>query len=369
MTSFGWESESVYSHPEDYYSELLVDISHARQSIELVVYIFALDELGQRFFDALVRAARRGVSVRVQVDGIGSAEEGDVLAARFASENIDCRIYHPLPWYLSAYRWSVTPGSFFAKLAHFILCLNRRDHRKFCVIDSRVAWCGSFNLSIDHLDKSIPWRDYGARISGLPVELLRENFSAVWSRRPSAITLQDMKFLRCNDSLKLRRLRNRLLVQHIRSARRRVWIVSAYFSPSGQVIRAIKQARQAGIDVRAVVAERSDIAVFPWLSATYYADLINMGVEIYAYKPGVLHAKALLVDDQCVIGSTNLNHRSFYHDLELDILLTNQQSVKTMAESIEQDIAQSTKASLADLSIMSRSFWFGWLLRVLRYWM
>ena len=107
MTSFGWESETVYSSPEDYYSSLLVDISHASQSIELAVYIFALDDLGQRIFDALARAARRGVKVCVQLDGIGSAEDGEKLAAKCASENIDCRIYHPLPWYLYAYRWSV----------------------------------------------------------------------------------------------------------------------------------------------------------------------------------------------------------------------------------------------------------------------
>ncbi len=369
MTSFGWDSESVYSCPEDYYSDLLVDISHASYSIELAVYIFAFDELGQRFFDALVRAAKRGVSVRVQVDGIGSVEDGETLAARFASENIDCRIYHPLPWYLSAYRWSVAAGSFFAKLSHFMLSLNRRDHRKFCVIDKQIGWCGSFNLCSDHLNKTLPWRDYAVRVTGMAVELLQDNFYVVWGTHATSMSQHDLKFIRCNNTRKLRRMRNRLLVERIRSARKRVWIVSAYFSPSGEVIRAIKKARQAGVDVRAVVAERSDIPFFPWLSATYYADLINMGVVIYAYNRGILHAKALLIDDDCVIGSTNLNHRSFYHDLELDVLLTNKCAVAAMTHCVEQDIAHSTKASLDDLSVMSRRFWFGWLLRAARYWM
>ncbi|ARN72756.1 phospholipase D-like domain-containing protein [Oceanicoccus sagamiensis] len=365
----GWESESVYSSPEAYYRALLLDINNATQTIELAVYIFTLDTLGQRFFDALVGAAGRGVRVCVQVDGIGSVDDGETLAASFARENIDCRIYHPLPWYLSAYRWSVTPGSFAGKLAHFILSLNRRDHRKFCVIDKQLAWCGSFNLCADHLAKTPPWRDYGVRLTGFAVALLRDNFYAVWERRPSVITPHDFRFLRCNNSRKLRRMRNRLLVQRIRLARERVWIVSAYFSPSGEVIRALKRARQAGMDVRVVVADRSDITVFPSLSATYYADLMTMGVAIYAYQAGILHAKAVLIDDECVMGSSNLNHRSFYHDLELDVLLASPQSVATVTELIEQDMADSVRASLDDLSVMSRRFWFGWLLRALRYWM
>ena len=368
--TYRWESENIYSSAEEYFEGLLIDIDNAVSRIELAVYIFSLDELGRRIAAALERAAERKVRVRLMVDGFGSAADAETIAARLAAGGAEVRIYHPLPWYWGNYRWSLRLGDGLQKFVYFIASMNRRDHRKFCVIDQQTVWCGSFNISQDHLKQDSPWRDYGVRLTGEVSTALVESFNGIWFHHKNRKTAYRVSNLfRSNASRQLRRLSNRLLVARIRNARHRVWVCSAYFAPSGAVIRAIKVARARNLDVRIIVAGRSDVSLFPFLSATYFTDLLKIGVAIYSYQSGVLHAKAMLVDEQCLIGSTNLNHRSFLHDLELDVVLSSPDSVERLKLLLEQDMANSLTLSLDNVSKWGRFILFGWLLRIVRYWM
>jgi cardiolipin synthase len=367
---FSWRSENIYSSAHEYFEGLLNDIDHAVSSIEFAVYIFSLDEIGLRVADALTKAAQRNVRVRLIVDGFGSATHAEKIAAQLSAAGAEVRIYHPLPWYWSNYRWSRKSGDWFQKFYYFVGAMNRRDHRKFCVIDRETAWCGSFNISEDHLRADAAWRDYGVRLTGKALYSLTESFDSIWFRRKIQIPpYQLLNLFRSNASRRLRRLSNRLLVDRIRNARERVWICSAYFSPSGAIIRAIKTARASNLDVRIIVAGRSDVSLFPLLSSTYFADLLKIGVVIYSYQTGVLHAKAMLVDQQALIGSSNLNHRSFHHDLELDVVLSSQDSIERISSLLEQDMDKSLVLSLNNVSKWGRFILFGWLLRILRYWM
>lgn len=365
----GWNTEQLVSSASDYYEMLLQDIDRATQRVALAVYIFSLDDVGCRVVDGLVRAAERGVEVKVTVDGVGSADDAEFIAKKLFAVGAKLKIFHPLPWYWRSYRWSITPGPALKKFYYFIASLNRRDHRKFCVIDDSVAWCGSFNLCNDHLDQISPWRDYAARLTGPAVSSLGNNFEAVWCGKLHTVEELSLHYFRTNISRRSRRFRNHLLAHRIRHARQRVWICNAYFSPSGAVIRAIKAARNRQVDVRLIVAGRSDVALFPFLSSTYYADLLKLGVKIYRYQTGILHAKLMLVDQQCVVGSTNLNHRSFYHDLELDVVLSAEASIEWATSSLQQDMRSSLRLSLTDMPDFSRSLFFGWLLRIIRYWL
>lgn len=365
-----WESENIYSSGQEYFEGLLSDINIAETSIEFAVYIFSLDEIGQRMLVALLGAAQRKVKVRLMVDGFGSAVQAQTIAGQLTDVGAEVRIYHPLPWYWGNYRWSLSLGDGFQKFLYFIASMNRRDHRKFCVIDQQIAWCGSFNISQDHLKLEIPWRDYGVRVTGDVSAALVESFNSIWFHHKSRNPRYRVSSLfRSNASLRLRRLSNRLLVERIRNAGQRVWICSAYFAPSGAVIRAIKSARARELDVRIIVAGRSDVTLFPFLSATYFTDLLKIGVEIYSYHSGVLHAKAMLVDEECLIGSTNLNHRSFFHDLELDVVLSSQDSVERLKLLLQQDMGNSLRLSLDNGSKWGRYILFGWILRIMRYWM
>lgn len=365
----GWESEHIVSGAEDYYSALLLDIGQAVVTIDIVVYIFELDGIGRRIQQSLESAAKRGVEIRLLVDGLGSADAAETLARQLTPSGAYVRIYHPLPWYLSDYRWSLRPGGVLEKLYHFVTSLNRRDHRKYCIIDNSIAWCGSFNISDVHLSTERPWRDYAVRVTGEPTQVMLANFDSVWFDREQPLLSRDLRFCSGNASMRQRRINNIALVERIDDAQHRLWICNAYFSPSGSVIRAIKKAKKRGVDVRLVVADRSDIMLFPMLSATYYADLLKIGISIFYYQAGILHAKIMLIDQQCIVGSTNLNHRSFYHDLELDVVLLSSQLIIEAEQLIEEDIKNSRISRLSDLSVVSRGFGFGWLLRIIRYWL
>ena len=365
----GWASERLVSDPAEYYHLLVTELSQAQVSIELVVYIFRDDRVGQPVVDALIAAQARGVQVRVIVDGFGSGDFAKIIANKLTVSGVEIRIYHPLPWAWSNYRWSLAKGNFFKKFTHFFSRLNRRDHRKLCIVDQQVAWCGSFNICADHLGKVLPWRDYAVRISGSRVEELVATFNSDWAAQPPKISTRSLRLIQGNNSLRLRWLRNRSMLQRIKQAKRRVWICNAYFSPSGAVLRAIKLARSRGVEVKVIVAGRSDIPFFPALTSTYYDDLLALGVDIYIYQRGILHAKVVLVDEQCVLGSSNLNHRSFYHDLELDVVLSSANTIADIEQSLQLDMRDSRLATLEDASPFRRTMGFAWLLRVLRYWL
>lgn len=370
VQSSDWQTEDIYSSADRYFESLLLGIECAKSSIDMAVYIFSLDAIGQRVADSLTNAAKRGVSIRLLIDGFGSASDCEMLAEQLSRADAEVRIYHPLPWNWGNYRWSLRLGDRFDKLRYFIASVNRRDHRKFCIIDKTVAWCGSFNISQVHLDKKSRWRDYGVRLTGEPIRNLSDSFDNVWlGRHNQKIASRVLHIFSSNASLRVRRLNNRLLVRRIRNARRRVWICSAYFAPSGAVIRAIKSATKRNVDLRIIVAGSSDVALFPYLSATYYSDLLKIGVAIYSYQTGILHAKAMLIDTKCLIGSTNLNHRSFLHDLELDVVLSSEASIEEIKSLLEQDMENSLILTLDNVSKWRRFILFGWLLRIIRYWM
>ncbi len=364
-----WDDECLFDSAEEYFGGVLHDISCAEKNIELAVYIFALDQVGLQFVDALTAASQRGVAVRVIMDGAGSSDDSVEICDRLVGSGVDAKIYHPLPWDILHYRWSLISGTLGKKFTHFTKSLNRRDHRKFCVIDEHIAWCGNLNLCEDHLGVKEPWRDYAARVTGTNVNCLINNFDVLWGNKEWVLNREAMQWCCENVSFKARRVRNRQLLSRIRQAREKVWICSAYFSPTNSVMRAIRLACKRGVDVRLIVAGRSDIKVFPLLSSTYSADLLVSGANVYEYQAGILHAKVILVDDHCIVGSTNLNHRSFYHDLELDVVLSRSLSIERAKMFLEQDMQHSRPVEWRDVSLLSRSFWFGWLPRLFRHWM
>lgn len=367
---FGWATEAVFDDSQVYFDSMLKAIDAADVSIELAVYIFELDEIGNQFVEHLRRAAQRGVRVRVLVDGVGSARSAFMLGEQLTGVGAEFYIYHPLPWYWDDYRWSRRSGSWLQKFWYFLNAINRRDHRKFLIIDSQQAWCGNVNVCVDHINPLNPWRDYGAHISGPAVLGLLDHFNQVWRGERSTTERQHQFNHYCsNRSFRMRRMRNRKLAQSIREAEHRVWICSAYFSPSRAILRALKAARRRGVDIRLIVAGRSDILLFPLLTSTYYADLLKRGIRVYQYEERILHAKVMLVDQHCIIGSTNLNHRSFYHDLELDVILTQPKTIEKMEQWLRRDMEDSHRVRASDISPLHRSFWLGWLPRLLRYWM
>jgi cardiolipin synthase len=364
-----WKHSRILVEPQDFYRSLLAAMEAAQHSIELESYIFQLDALGESFVLALAAAAQRGVKVRVLVDGVGSSQSCLQLAERLFAQGVAVRIYHPLPWLTRGYRWSRQRGGWLYKFLLFLLNINRRNHRKLCVVDARTAWVGSFNISMDHLsraDGGQGWRDYAIELQGRDIASLVKGFDLLWSARDPIFHRGFIARYLSNRGIRARRLKNRFVARRVSGCQQRTWLVSAYFAPTASLRRALLRACRNGRDVCLLLPESSDVAMFPGLSSHYYHELLRAGARIFLYQAGVLHAKALLVDDMSIIGSSNWNYRSSLHDLELDVVIADEETQKALETVVKHDFEQGRELTLKQTP---RPTLLSWLWYILRYWM
>jgi cardiolipin synthase len=369
LTPQKWQQSRLICNGELFYEELLREIDSAEVVIDFEYYIFSDDALGQRFVLALVAAAARGVRVRVMIDGVGSAASGAEIARRLDAGGVEVKIYHPLPWLTGAYRWSLDRGGWMYKFFLLALNINRRNHRKLCVIDRQRAWVGSLNISREHLPTDaggVGWRDYAVALEGEGVVSLHHGFQRQWKEQPARLQRGFLEQHLSNRSRRARHLKNRFVVRSVTEAESRVWVVSAYFSPVPRMRRALLRACRRGLDVRILLPEISDVTFFPGLSKHYYMELLCAGARIFLYRANVLHAKALLIDDFFILGSSNLNYRSTLHDLELDAVVFNAKTVTELEEVILEDCAVAVELESSHLPTSTA---LSWILYTLRYWL
>ena len=368
-TTSNWERAQLYTDAPTFFQRLLECIRAAQSTVDFEYYIFHLDVLGEQFVEELAAAARRGVRVRVLVDGVGSANSSAEIARQLFDQGVAVQIYRPLPWLTGSYRWSLTHGGWANKFIEFLLNINRRNHRKLCLVDGRLAWVGSFNISADHLPRAQGgrgWRDYAIELGGAGVRSLADGFDRLWNARGPRFQPGFFARYLSNRSYRSRRMKNRFVARSVGSASHRVWVVSAYFAPTATLRRALLRACRNGRDVCLLLPERSDVAIFPGLSSHYYRELLKAGARIFLYGEGILHAKAVLIDDLAILGSSNWNYRSSLHDLELDVIVKEGAPVQELEKVIQGDFADAQELLLEDTGAPSVA---SWLWYALRYWM
>ena len=354
-----WRSELVTPDFDGYLDDLLKDIARARRLVLLEVYIFGDDEIGRRVEGALSAAAARGVKVLLLVDGVGSSTWVERRAGKLSRRGVQVRVYHPPPWQVA--RFSIPTRERIKIAGKWIRYLNRRNHRKVCLVDGAVAWVGSMNLVREHsclLQKEQAWRDVAARVTGDGIRILVRAYLAAWrhawrvqgDRLYPSFTLRSPHFplpldglVRLNHGIRMRRRYYRDLLARIRHAKRRVWIANAYFVPQGSLIEALGEAVANGADVRIVVPAHSDVWFMPFVAATFADQLTRCGVRLFQYQPCMLHSKTMIVDDWISVGSTNLNNRSLRHDLEADVVLRTPESLAKMEDIFTADIKRSVE--------------------------
>lgn len=367
-----WYAEQLFTDNDLYFDALFASIDQAEHSIVLATYIFELDVLGSEVIKRLCRARARGVKVRVLYDGVGSMEAADQIARKLEDSGIPVRIFHPLPWQPNSYRRALRQSSWLGSLVFSLLKINQRHHAKICIIDNFILWCGSQNISAAHLSEERGgrgWRDYGAKVSGSSVQAVADTFDDVWEYRRPRVGQGLFSHYWNNLTELTRQRKNKLMAERIGNAQRRVWIVNPYFSPTRTIIRAILGASARGAEVRLIVPHKSDLDFFPLLTATYYEELIRNEVRIFEYLPSILHGKLLIADDFCLIGSTNLNHRSLLHDVEFDIVLGSPQSLRTAENLFLTDQSVSREIKSKHIRLLGRRRLLGWIPWLIRYWL
>lgn len=350
--------EKVFFAGQDYFSMLLADIKAAKESIELETYIFDLDQLGKKVIEVLTEVARCGVAVRILVDGAGTPEWYGPLIQNLEAAGAETRVFHPFPWRLWQWSRSRVRIPSLLKAIYLFLKINVRNHRKVCIIDKKITYVGSFNISQNHLDtehNGKGWRDTGVRLRNVNCKDILQAFESVWSHIPIQERIRHFfnhirtnPIIRLNNTWYRRRILYKNLLNRIRSCKSRIWITNAYFVPDNFLLRRLIEAARSGVDVRILLPRESDVSFIPWASKAFYERLLKSGVRIFEYVPSILHAKTLILDEWMTIGSSNLNYRSLLHDLEVDVNIRSSESKKELAQQFLADLDRSKEIHLID---------------------
>ena len=344
--------ETVFADSNQFFSALLRDIDEAVAHIDLETYIYDLDPLGREVAEHLAAASRRGVSVRLLVDGVGSLTSGSALARQLSADGVQVRIFNPLPWNVHHWAWAVPRLPWIVRLQHLLDVMYRRNHRKTCIIDRRIMWIGSFNISRSHLPEEQDgqnWRDTAIRLEGVDTENLQNAFNSTWENDRSLIPRRTFspEAIRLNNRHR-RKLRIDLLRRMARTSSR-VWITNAYFVPSNLLLRHLKKAARRGVDVRILLPGTSDVFFMPLVSAMFYRNLLTAGVRIYEYADGILHAKLMILDDWMTVGSTNIDYISLYHNLEVEAVVALPQTKKVLEDQFLHDLTRAKEIAIDHL--------------------
>lgn len=309
----------------EYFPALEAAIDAAAREIFLETYIFADDDTGRRVADALVRAARRGVSVRLLVDGWGARL---YLTRRIA------RVLESGGVTLLKYRPEVAPWQF---RSHRL----RRLHRKLAQIDGRIAFVGGINV-IDDMNtphQRPPRVDFAVQVEGPLLPSIVQTMQRVWAivelvqLKESTVPMfperghgervgtQTAKFV-VRDNLRNRRRIEQAYLAAIRTARREIIIANAYFFPGIRFRRALVAASQRGVRVTLLLQARVEYVLLHFASRALYGQLLAAGIEIQEYRKSFLHAKVAVVDSRwATVGSSNIDPYSLLMAREANIFV------------------------------------------------
>ena len=299
-------------------ARLARDIDDARESVHLLYYIFADDYRGWQVLAALLRARARGVECRVLVDAAGSRQFAlAALLKRLRAAGIPA--HEALP-----------AGLFRRGAARFDL----RNHRKVAVMDTRVGFTGSQNLVNPGFVPGFPNEELVARVTGPVVLQLQAVFLQDWFfetgelpanpeaiEMPSATGSSLAQLLPSGPGYE-RENAQELLVHLFHRAERRIVITTPYFVPDDPFLQALRTAVRRGVEVRLVVANPVDKWVMGLAQRSYFDELLSAGVRIHLYRPRFLHAKHVSIDDDlAIVGSVNMDIRSFALNAEVALLV------------------------------------------------
>lgn len=348
------------------YPAMLSAVAQARSTVHLETYILRADATGWAFAKALADKARSAVQVRLIFDSIGSWGLPPKYVQFLRNHGVSVLEYHPIAPWRRRWAWS------------------RRDHRKILVVDGSVGFTGGLNIADDYADPAQGgggWRDIHVRIEGPAASELDRLFRANWFRESGRwFALQEgpawnggSSAVRVAANLEfLHRHRIRKAYLHaLRRARRKVVIANAYFVPDRGIRRALYAAAARGAEVKVLVQGVSDVPAVTYAGRRLFEEHLRRGVRLFEWRGPVLHAKAVAVDGSwSAVGSYNMDHRSWLHNLEVNLHALDRTFGEELEASLERDIASSRELRLDE-----------WMLRplsdralervfhLLRYWL
>lgn len=295
---------------------LIADIDVSRETVHLMFYIFVDDETGRRVIDALDRAARRGIKCRVLIDALGSRRWARSVSTQLAAAGVQVQL-------------ALRVGIFRRGSARADL----RNHRKIAVVDGRIGYVGSQNITNAEFRSGLINEELVARVVGPVIVELQAVFVADWymetgekldapalfpHNAPGAkVTAQVLASGPDYPDAGI----GHLMVALVHGANKRIVLTTPYFVPDEALLQALKIAALRGIEVHLVVSSRVDQFLVSLAQRSYYAEILAAGIKIHLYEGRFLHAKHVTFDgDIALIGSSNLDIRSFVLNAEISLV-------------------------------------------------
>ena len=321
---------------EQDYAELVRRILAATHSIHITTFILSRDSTGRRIVELLARRAREGIKVRLLLDAVGCplSSRGFVNPIRAAGGEV-ARFMPVLPF--------TSRGS-----------ANLRNHRKIAIFDGTAAMIGGRNIAIDYMGPDpdpTRFRDFGAIIEGPGAVVLGEVFIADWcfvSRQPPepvraeaqrggapVLGSCEVQVIASGPDVLGEPLYEGI-VSMIQQAERSIWIVTPYFIPDEVILRSLIVKARAGCSVTLIVPAKSNHRMADLARRSYTRDLIKAGGHLLLYNAGMLHAKAIVIDDRvALVGSPNCDMRSLFVNFEIGMLVYTEPEIAAIRAWIE----------------------------------
>jgi len=357
----GWREHNRYTLLEngtEYFPAVVKAIDAASSEVLVETFILFDDVVGQDIQQALIRAARRGVSVDLMVDGYGSDELSDAFIGAMTESGVRFHVFDPRPRFLG-----VRTNVF------------RRMHRKIVAVDRERAFIGGINFSADHLPDYGPEakQDYAVLVEGpLAADLADYARSALGGdkrrlrRRPARLDPLPAGDgggrLVVRDNVNHQSDIERYYRAGVRSARSDVLIANAYFFPGYHLLRDLANAARRGVRVRLLLQGEPDVLVARLAASMLYDYLIDAGVQIHEYCKQPLHGKVACVDDDwSTIGSSNLDPLSLALNLEANVVVRDASLNAALRKSLDRLIEEDCRpvAMAKNSSRRLRRLWLG----------
>ncbi|MBN8785918.1 MAG: cardiolipin synthase [Terrimonas sp.] len=334
---------------ESKFPEVIAALEKAKHHIHIEYYIFEDDEIGKTVEEILIRKAKEGVEVRFIYDDFGSRSIRRTLSRRLRSNHVQTFPFHKIIFVALANR------------------LNYRNHRKIIVIDGTIGFIGGINVSdryINAKENKLFWRDTHLYIQGSGVRYLQYLFMCDWNfcaqdhLKPNDVFFPEYSSIMPKAGNKIVQIAASgpdsevpvilfSILQAINLATQEILITTPYFIPGESVIDALLVSAMGGVKVKILVPDKSDSIIVNAAARSYYGDLARAGIEIYLYRKGFVHAKTLVADRKLsVVGTANMDYRSFDLNFEVNAIVYDKEIANQMADVFYNDIKD---AELVDI--------------------
>tara|TARA_R110002012_G_scaffold321944_1_gene552610 strand:- start:55800 stop:57254 length:1455 start_codon:yes stop_codon:yes gene_type:complete len=337
---------------EEKFPELLGALEKATSHIHMEYYIYENDVTGNQVAELLIKKAKEGVEVRFMYDDFGSHSLDKSFIKKLNEAGVQTVPFYKIKWYALGNR------------------LNYRNHRKIIIIDTSVGFIGGINISDKYrndtpLKDHLFWRDTHLKVTGQATAQLQYLFICDWNFcSPNKLAYSSVYFKDYTQNKTIGKEAMQIaasgpdsaqpvifysLLKAINRAKKRIFITSPYFIPGESLMDALIIAIQSGLDVRILIPGISDSKMVNAAANAYYTELLRYGAKIYQYNKGFVHAKTMVIDDDlAIIGSANMDYRSFDLNFEVNAMVYSQKVAGQLADVFENDLIASTKINATD---------------------